>query len=832
MAKRKNDPLRSHLRRKLGLDRREAVMGDATGLIFAPGRAGHVKVRYITATGDGWPQTVRKPRLPTPYTPGTPVWVGYDEDEQLAVLGPRISAQLAAGENPFGNDVINDPSGGFLDMARVAMLRCEPTPEPSMSVMMHAWMYVVDGDVKLYEGNGDIDLTSFVPTNPGEICLAGVFLDTDTNTEEVLASTPVLATEDLGLADVQEIVTAAAATSMPSKFWRLENGMTEVTEEHDFLDARQWLNVPAMGGSSFTGDAFDVPYTPTTGGDWDGPPTEVGSALDELADRVTTVEAGGSFTLDASVELTIASGAVTVGATNHYRIDTESDDPSDLLHTISGAVENKIYALRCENTGRSVLIQHFNGAGNIYVMQRKDLTLSDTEQIVFFVRIGSNIFTFSGDPNAVQPTDFLNEVAVTGESGAGGSATLSPTGGSMDFAGSSGIDIAVTEPLSGVPRVTVNLDINEITTEAGIVPGDFIPFYDVSAGAIRKVDVDDLPSGGFDPDVAITFNDSGNDADYRFESNNDANNLFSDGGADRVGIGTGTPTAKLNVEGDVIINDNSADVDVRIESNGDANNFFSDGGSDNVGFGTGTPDASAKLHVVSTAKGSIPVPAMTAAQMAAIGSPVEALMAYATDTDMLHLYDAQRFRNVLSIGWQPYAFPINFVGSVAFTSAATLAANGGSIAIPIPVTGHMILESVSVRNTDAATQRTWAWDLYVQYLNNGNSGENTLTRVVASNGSETFTPGAASIRTLAASADTYIGPGLYWLVVQSRHATSNFGLGSTASTAAFALNIAQTKTTTNPNGATLDFVAATWTKVTAIYGVRLNGVVFGQTAAF
>lgn len=251
MVKRHNDPLRSRIRRKLGLERAEAVLGDADGVVHAPGRPGFVYVRYITASGDGWPQTVRKPIRNTPYDPGVAVWVVDDEDGELAVLGPRISAQLAAGENPLRNDVINDPSGGFLDLSLVAMLRCEPTLPPSMSVMLHAWLYIVDSEVKLYEGNGDIDLTSFVPTNPGEWCLAGVFVDTDTNTEEVVASTPVLAIADLGLTDVQEIVTAAASTSVPSKFWRLENGMTEVTEEHDFLDARQWMNTgTAEGGSA------------------------------------------------------------------------------------------------------------------------------------------------------------------------------------------------------------------------------------------------------------------------------------------------------------------------------------------------------------------------------------------------------------------------------------------------------------------------------------------------------------------------------------------------------------------------------------------------------
>jgi hypothetical protein len=155
-----------------------------------------------------------------------------------------------------------------------------------------------------------------------------------------------------------------------------------------------------------------------------------------------------------------------------------------------------------------------------------------------------------------------------------------------------------------------------------------------------------------------------------------------------------------------------------------------------------------------------------------------------------------------------------------------LAANGGSIAIPFVVDATSLLVSVSVRNTDTATARTWRWDLYKD------TGANSLTRVAACTAAESFTPSAASTRTVAASSNTTLLPGVYWLVIQSTHATSTFGFGSTAASGAFAPNTAQTKTTSNPNGASLDFVAATWTKVTAMYAASLNFAVFGNSTAF
>ena len=50
-------------------------------------------------------------------------------------------------------------------------------------------------------------------------------------------------------------------------------------------------------------------------------------------------------------------------------------------------------------------------------------------------------------------------------------------------------------------------------------------------------------AGAFDTDAAQVFNDTGADADFRIESNNEANMFFVDGGTDKVGIGTNAVAA-------------------------------------------------------------------------------------------------------------------------------------------------------------------------------------------------------------------------------------------------------------------------------------------------
>lgn len=66
----------------------------------------------------------------------------------------------------------------------------------------------------------------------------------------------------------------------------------------------------------------------------------------------------------------------------------------------------------------------------------------------------------------------------------------------------------------------------------------------------------------------------------------------------KVGLGTATPTAKLNVEGGVIFNDTGANVDFRVEGDTDANLLFLDASLDAVRIGESNDGSiNSKLHV-------------------------------------------------------------------------------------------------------------------------------------------------------------------------------------------------------------------------------------------
>jgi hypothetical protein len=210
-------------------------------------------------------------------------------------------------------------------------------------------------------------------------------------------------------------------------------------------------------------------------------------------------------------------------------------------------------------------------------------------------------------------------------------------------------------------------------------------------------------------------------------------------------------------------------------------------------------------------------------------STTDGNVGYDTTAHGIEVWDSQRARNALTAGWTPAAFPLGFAQNMTLTTSLALAVNGGSVAVPIWVPGHMLVQSISFYNGLGAG--TMEFCLYRQYLNNGNAGENTLAYVTGiAVASRTNT--ASALQTVnITTPGTYIGPGLYWGVFRNTSASIAFTMGSLAA-GTMAVSNAQTKTLGTGLGATLDFVAATWTKINSVAGCRLNGRVFGGAAAF
>lgn len=89
--------------------------------------------------------------------------------------------------------------------------------------------------------------------------------------------------------------------------------------------------------------------------------------------------------------------------------------------------------------------------------------------------------------------------------------------------------------------------------------------------------------------ATTVVNDTGVDHDFRVEGDTDANLFFTDASTDRVGVGTNTPGAKLDVRGSVIFNEAGLDADFRVEGDTEQNLFITDASADRVGVGIATP---------------------------------------------------------------------------------------------------------------------------------------------------------------------------------------------------------------------------------------------------
>jgi hypothetical protein len=120
----------------------------------------------------------------------------------------------------------------------------------------------------------------------------------------------------------------------------------------------------------------------------------------------------------------------------------------------------------------------------------------------------------------------------------------------------------------------------------------------------------------------FVFNESSADVDFRIEGNGDANLFFSDAGNDRIGIKTSSPSTELHVVGGVkatgaidfdgggfTFNDSGASVDFRAETNTLTHAFFVDGSADKIGIGTDSPTSA--LVTVSQANTSGAIACLT-----------------------------------------------------------------------------------------------------------------------------------------------------------------------------------------------------------------------------
>jgi len=97
--------------------------------------------------------------------------------------------------------------------------------------------------------------------------------------------------------------------------------------------------------------------------------------------------------LEAAVELTISGGAVTKTCA-HHKIDTEEDDASDDLDTISGGIEGEALFIRPANGSRTVVVKH--NVGNIWNPAGSDIEMDEADDYCLLIYSGSKWTVIGG----------------------------------------------------------------------------------------------------------------------------------------------------------------------------------------------------------------------------------------------------------------------------------------------------------------------------------------------------------------------------------------------------------------------------------------------------
>jgi hypothetical protein len=350
----------------------------------------------------------------------------------------------------------------------------------------------------------------------------------------------------------------------------------------------------ATFSSSVRGTQLEA-YKTNHGGDVSVAANQVGNAYENLASTASLILGATATSTINSTKIVADHSAASGGATTNHVQDL-------VFYPVGGNSQNfeamrisSLGALTVKNVANGHTVFNENGIDADFRVE------SDGNDHMLFVDGSSNFVTvgdsatFGGDFNVFGATGIRGKKA----SGYKNASMIRPTA----FGYSVGT-YAVTQIGDTNTQGTVSIGYDPSGNTNGSFSGTgiemlFTPdihFYQPNAAdnayvkQLRMVNT-----------VGVTINDGGADLDFRVESNGNANMLFVDGGVNRVGLGTGTPSDTLDVRsGGIRLYDNA-------DGNGGVISFGSSSGYQTIGGGSGSNNMNYRTyanHVFKTTTGS------------------------------------------------------------------------------------------------------------------------------------------------------------------------------------------------------------------------------------
>jgi hypothetical protein len=99
------------------------------------------------------------------------------------------------------------------------------------------------------------------------------------------------------------------------------------------------------------------------------------------------------ISLEAALELTIASGAITK-TYSHHTIDTEADAATDDLDSVNGGAEGEVMLIRPADGARKIVVKH--NVGNIWLPGAADISLDNANAYLMLVYSGAKWVAIAG----------------------------------------------------------------------------------------------------------------------------------------------------------------------------------------------------------------------------------------------------------------------------------------------------------------------------------------------------------------------------------------------------------------------------------------------------